>query len=263
MTAMTQFQTKGHKFEYKWLMPKVMKTDPLYQRELSQKRITKVVDDWDYDLVNTPKVSQRTDGKYYIFDGQHTVAAWSMHEGENVPILCKVYTGLTWEEEKTLFLKQNGLAVDPTTADKLRAEFNANNPDVRGMYNACSEAGVKVYFSNHGGHNRYQCVAVSALYGTYMSISKQDFTRIMQLIVDAWGGESLSLSAGFIKGLKKVYQMFSDRIKDKEMAKSLSKYTPEYYVREAREIGGSLETKFSTVFLRVYNKNRSAGRLVL
>lgn len=261
MASMTQFQTKGHKYEYKWLKLEAIKIDPLYQRELNHNRVAKIVSNWDYDLVNEPKVALRADGSYYVFDGQHTIAAWRIHEGENVPILCKVFIAMDWETEKTLFVQQNGISADPTTAQKLRAEFNANNPTVRGMYNACSNVGIKVRFANSGGGGRNTCTAVSALYGAYRTLSEKDFTRIMSIIVRAWGGEGLSLSAGFIKGMKKMFLQYSDKIKDSEMVKSLAKLAPEYYVREAKELGGNLETKYSTVFLRVYNKNRTTGRL--
>ena len=261
MTNMAQFQIKGSKFEFKWLMPKMLKTDSLYQHEINQNRVAKIISSWDYNIVNPPKISQRSNGEYYVIDGQHTVTAWKLHEGENAPILCKVYTGLTWADEKDMFVKQNGISADPTTAEKLRAEYNANNTDVRGMYNTCAEYGVKVLFIGHGRKTRYSCVAVSALFGCYMSMPKKDFARMLTIITKAWDGEPLSLSAGFLKGFKSLFKLYSDRIKDSEMTKSLSKYTPEYYVREAREIGGSLETKFSAVFLRVYNKNRTTGRL--
>jgi hypothetical protein len=261
MANMTQFVVKGHPYDYKWLTPDMIKVDVLFQRELDAKKVKRIVNEWNYDVFNEPKVSQRKDGSYYVFDGQHTVAAHKAHEGESAPLLCKVYRGLTWEEEKDLFLAQNGIHSDPTTAQKLRAQFNANNPTVRGMYDTCSKIGIKVIFANHGGGARYNCTAVSALYGAYMTLPEKDFVRAMSILARAWGGESLSLSAGFIKGMKKMFLQYSDKIKDSEMVKSLSKLAPEYYVREAKELGGNLETKYSTVFLRVYNKNRTTGRL--
>lgn len=45
-----------------------------YQRELNEGRVAKIVASFNELVANEPKVSFR-DGRYYIFDGQHTVAA--------------------------------------------------------------------------------------------------------------------------------------------------------------------------------------------
>ena len=43
-----------------------------YQRPLDEALVRKIVAHWNPDLMNLPKVSHR-DGKYYVFDGQHTI----------------------------------------------------------------------------------------------------------------------------------------------------------------------------------------------
>ena len=45
-----------------------------YQRELNPERVRKIVKEFDERVANEPKVSCRN-GKYYVFDGQHTIAA--------------------------------------------------------------------------------------------------------------------------------------------------------------------------------------------
>ena len=94
---------KGHAYEYRPVMPSSILVYPLYQRELNQNKVKKIVAEWNYDLVNEPKLSQREDGKLYVFNGQHTIAAWREHEGQDTPIMCKVFRGITWNEEKDLF----------------------------------------------------------------------------------------------------------------------------------------------------------------
>ena len=141
---------KGHPYDYKPINPAAINIDPLYQRELNQGKVNKIAANWNYDLVNEPKLSMRADGKLYVFNGQHTTAAHVLHEGADTPIMCKVYRGLTWEEEKELFIEQNGISSDPTTFQKLRALFNAGDKDVRDMVQAAAEAGVQVTFKTQG-----------------------------------------------------------------------------------------------------------------
>ena len=45
-----------------------------YQRNFNAKRAQKIAEEFDERIANEPKVSYR-DGRYFVFDGQHTIAA--------------------------------------------------------------------------------------------------------------------------------------------------------------------------------------------
>ena len=51
-----------------------------YQRELNPNRVRKIAAEFDEHIANDPKVSFR-DGHYYVFDGQHTIAARKLRNG--------------------------------------------------------------------------------------------------------------------------------------------------------------------------------------
>ncbi len=56
-----------------------------YQREIKNERVKRIVKDFDERIANEPKVSYR-DGKYFVFDGQHTIDARKvMNGGEDLP----------------------------------------------------------------------------------------------------------------------------------------------------------------------------------
>ena len=151
MTNLTQAVTAtehGHNYEYKWIPVKQLKVDQYYQRYVVQSRIDKIIANWNYDLVNPPKVSMRDDGSYFIFDGQHTVVAYKEHEGDDALIYCKVFRGLTRHEETELFLQQNGISKAVTATEKLRAMYNDNNKQVRSMVRDCELCGVTVLFTS-------------------------------------------------------------------------------------------------------------------
>ena len=74
-----------------------------------------------------PKVSFR-DGRFYIFDGQNTVEARrTSNGGMELPIRCKVFYGLTKEDEATLFAIRTGNATCLTAGERLRANLVAEN----------------------------------------------------------------------------------------------------------------------------------------
>lgn len=82
----------------------------IYQRGVERKRVELIARDFNEYIVNEPKVSFRN-GRYYVMDGQHTIEGCILlNGGEDRPILCKVYTGLTMEQEALLFAEQNGHA---------------------------------------------------------------------------------------------------------------------------------------------------------
>lgn len=251
---------RGHRNGTRFVTPDKLRVDRTYQRELNQKEVANIVANWNDDIFNLPKVSQRKDGSLYIFDGQHATAAHRKVYGEE-PIECIIFIGLSWEQEKDLFVAQNGISSDPTTMEKLRAEYNGGNETVHGMIESCAALGVRVKFEKANSRTPFSCNAVAALYGAYMTLPHDLFNRMISVILKAWGGESKSLQAGFIKGLQRLYKFTNGSIKDSELIKSLSQYTPDFYIREAKDVAGSLAVKFCTVFLRVYNKKRTSGKI--
>lgn len=96
-----------------------------YQRELILDEVLSISKNFNECIANEPKVSFR-DGRYFIFDGQHTVAARVHRNGGNpLPILCKVYFGLTEKEEARLFAAQTGFSTDLGAGAKIRAMAGA------------------------------------------------------------------------------------------------------------------------------------------
>ena len=69
-----------------------------YQRGLNPERVKHISHSFDERISNEPKVSLR-DGHYVVFDGQHVIAARvDKNSGEELPILCKVYSDLTEQD---------------------------------------------------------------------------------------------------------------------------------------------------------------------
>lgn len=75
----------------------------IYQRGVQRKRVELIAADFNEYVANEPKISFRN-GKYYVVDGQHTIEARILRNGGRaLPILCKVYTGMTMQQEALLF----------------------------------------------------------------------------------------------------------------------------------------------------------------
>ena len=96
-----------------------------YQRKLQMGKVKQMVAEFNGIIVNPPKVSYR-DGRYIVIDGQHTIVGLkTLNGGNDLPILCRVYVGLTKEEEALVFAQQTGASTPLSAGAKLRAKLEA------------------------------------------------------------------------------------------------------------------------------------------
>ena len=129
-----------------------------YQRKLNTERVAKIVAGFNERIANEPKVSFR-DGHYYVFDGQHTIVARKHMNGNNdLPILCKVYYGMTEAEEALLFAMQTGYSAALTPSAKLRANLRGEDKASGEFYAATEESGLHMGFERGGGTGRILCI---------------------------------------------------------------------------------------------------------
>ena len=98
------------KFAYQMVNSALLIPCAEYQRVLHVEKVAHIAENFSEYIANEPKVSFR-DGRYYVFDGQNTVEARrACNGGMELPIRCKVFYGLTKEDEATLFAIQIGNA---------------------------------------------------------------------------------------------------------------------------------------------------------
>jgi hypothetical protein len=117
------------KFAYQMVKSALLILCIEYQRMLRMEKVSQIAENFSEYIANEPKVSYR-DGRFYVFDGQNTVEARrTCNGGKDVTIRCKVFYGLTKEDEATLFAIQTGNATCLTAGERLRANLVAENPD--------------------------------------------------------------------------------------------------------------------------------------
>ena len=76
-------------YEYKRMPAAWLETDFSYQRKIDAARVDRIVNSFDPRLANEVKVSFR-DGKFYVFDGAHTLSALKRIHGEEAFMLSAV-----------------------------------------------------------------------------------------------------------------------------------------------------------------------------
>ena len=246
---------KGHDFEYRQLFPSQIKCDPLYQRELDNKRVAAIVREFNGDLFNEPKISLRG-GVYWVFNGQHSIAAWRMyHGGEDKLVTCKVYRGMTWIDECEAFMKQNGISKDPTTNQKLRAAYNSKDPDVVGMVDRSNLCGFVVDFSRSKTPTRI--VATNTLFRAYKTLGPEAFYDMLLAIKEAWYGDVDAVSTQVLTGMMGVYKPYYGHapFNHDDLVKALKRITPAEIIRRGKSYSNRTNTYAREIVL-AYNKGK-------
>ena len=251
--------TIGSNYDYIYIEPKDLCTDPTYQREIDYKRVNEIVKNFNPNVFNEPKVSKRTDGKYYIFNGDHSVAAHQILFGKDAPIKCKVYYGLTPEDEMNLFVLQNGISKPPTKLEKLRALNNHNDPEVMEMVECANIAGVKIDFTSWPAENKIS--AVETAYSIFKSIGRTNFINVLITIKKIWLGNAESFSRGMLNGFAYIYKHCEEQFSNKDIINALSGYPISKIEERARMLQGNMQKRFATAIVEVYNKGKRSKRI--
>lgn len=246
-------------YEYKQVNTRDIFVDSLYQRELNNTKVNKIVREWNPYLVNAIKVSYR-DGKLWVFDGQHTIAAIKAKRGgRDCMVDCKVFYGLTRLDEMELFIAQNGAASAVKTREKFRALYNNGDPDIIDMVRSCEMVGIRVDFTAGKANNKI--IAVASLFKTYKLLNYDEFTDMLMIIKEAWQGAAESFSAEILSGMTKFYIAYRGDFNRKRLVSRLAKQSPVAIIRDGKVTASGGTSRYARVILGIYNQNASSGRL--
>lgn len=224
-----------------------------YQRELKNERVRRIVKNFDERIANEPKVSFR-DGKYYVFDGQHTIDARKvLNGGKDLPILCKVYMGMTEEEEALLFAKQTGESARLTAGIRVRAEIFGKDGNAVAFLNAHDELGIELDYDQDRGYMRIGCIQTAL--EAYQKLGEERYKEALGIIVQAWGGEPDSFRMENLIGITRFVDLYHDSYNPHRLTTRLRGVDPLTISREGRAVGVNLTgyKKYLYQVWRIYN----------
>lgn len=226
-----------------------------YQRRLNTERVAKIAAGFNERIANEPKVSFR-DGHYYVFDGQHTISARKHLNGDNeLPILCKVYYGMTEAEEARLFAMQTGYSAALTPSAKLRANLHGEEKASSEFYKATEEAGFHIGFERGGGVGRIICI--NTAFAEFKRVGAEIYKEALTILLEAWGGDPESLRAEVLQGFIHFVELYHDEYDRNRLIYSLRSYEPNFiYVagKAEKELRGV--KRYINIFYRIYNGRR-------
>ena len=203
-----------------------------YQRTLNEDRVRRIAAEFDERIANEPKVSSRN-GRYYVFDGQHTIAARKLlNGGRDLPIRCKVFYGLTESDEALLFAQQTGASASLTAGAKFRALVYGGDEDAMAFLKATEAVGLYVDYKQTRGAKRLACI--STAFGLFQKVGDKVYREAMQAIVDAWKGDPDSLRAETVQGVVEFVDLYHGEYSRKRLVTRLRQMDPVVIFREGR-----------------------------
>lgn len=246
-------------YEYKRLMNNLLETDASYQRKIDISRVDRIVAGFDARLVNTVKVSNR-DGHFYVFDGAHTLAALKrIHGDKTFMVDCKVYQGLTYEEEAYLFALQTGESKDVAFGVRMRAMLISGSAEAKAFRAHTAAAGLSLA-ENAGSATRNVVAAIAKAYRLYTALGADDYEAMLRLIVDTWDGVAWSLTSYILGGIAVFLREYGGDYNRDRFIKRLRGVGYEELRDEARrQRRSSSDIAHALAIVKAYNRSGGKG----
>ena len=234
-----------------------------YQRALNPERVQKIVREFDERIANEPKVSCR-DGHYYVFDGQHTIAARKLRNGNrDLQVMCKVYYGMTAEDEALLFAQQTGASARLSPGIWIRALIYGGDPEALQFKAATEAVGLYLDYSQTKGMKRIPCIGTA--FSVFRKIGPKRYMEALRAILDAWNGCSDSFRHENVLGISAFVDLYHDEYDQKRLVARLRRYDPLFISREGRASGISASSckRYLHQVWRMYNGSSKKNTLPL
>ncbi len=234
-----------------------------YQRPVDQKEVDRLMREWDERLLDPVVVSFR-DGKFYVVDGQHRISAMrKMSGGNGVLVNCKVYSGLTYEQEAALCYKldkaKKRLSLSQSTNALVESGADPETNEIRQLVEGCGF----VWALGKSRGKTGEIVTTRALVNAYRLLGGASFTHMLHLLWDAWQGDPRSLTAAVLSGMALFVKTYETEMNDKTFVQRLSQADPDEINRRGRAdfSTNSAALRFARVILEKYNGQRGGRKL--
>lgn len=200
-----------------------------YQRELNQTKVRKIVKEFMPDIVDYPLISLRR-GEFWCVDGQHIIKA--LEEMGYTEVVCRVISGLTYEEECLRFVILNTSRTRLTANQIFHGRVEEKDINAIALVNAFAKYGYK-YNKNCSGRGENLIGTVSSFVYIQNNYGMSMVERVLNILRKAWFGEEDSVLASIVNGLKTFLHEY-ENCDDAILIKALDKITPRALDEEAR-----------------------------
>lgn len=215
--------------------------DDRVQRGLDRSRVKKMASDWKPHLGDHEAItlSRRADGRLYVVDGQHRVAAARQAFGSGYTLWAFVHTGLTIEDEARLFLELNQERKSVNSLTAYRVGLVGNEPDCLVVDRVLTKYGLAM--ASTPSVNR---VAAPPACRKVASLPDGEtlFERTISILARTWGSDERDRwLSDLIRGVGLVLYHNNETVPgvdDDRLCEVLGRYVPRHWIRVSQNIHG-------------------------
>lgn len=247
--------------EYRRLPISALTIDPAVQRSaIDRRRVKKMVDDFDPEGIGVITVSERSDGFLHIADGMHRVTAARI-VGTVDKVMCRIFTGLSLQEEAKLFRLLNATA-KPTAIDLFKVRVVEGDPVAIDVNRIVIEQGWHVDLSNSRGAFAATTAAERIYHLDPVALEKSIST-----VTRAWGHEREAVDNRIVEGIGLVFARYGSTVDPDDLAERLARFPggAGALIGKARGmqniIGGKVSKALAEVVVELYNTRRRTRAL--
>ena len=240
-----------------------LQIDPKYQRPLNEAWVRYIVNNFDETLVAPLQVSYR-DGKYFVFDGQHTLKALALKfDSPDYPVICKVYRGMSEEEEAEMFYKFNTAKKKISALSIIKAQSFYGDSEMRHFLQCTKETGFSINPAKPNA-SRYSIRAVQKAHSSFVALGADEYKRMLNCIMKTWNGASWSVSQHILSGMTLLFRVFKQDIKPEQFVRRLRDFNDDDIDREASHYYNlRVQYRYAWALGTLYNKKGGKGTLEL
>lgn len=233
-----------------------------YQRPIRKARIRWLQNNWDARLLKPLDVSFR-DGAFNLLNGQHRLTVLrEQNDGKDVIISCRVYTGLSYEDEAELCVlldqADKRMSMVQSVSAKLESGKDPKLNEIKKLIDY--EGFIWPVEKSHNG--QYEITANRALIAAYDLLGAGSFYQMLHLLKKTWEGDPESLNALMLSGMALFIKTYEPELVEPTFIQRLSSASPSEITRRAKAdfSTNSNALRCARVILEKYNKGSRGGK---
>ncbi|WP_330186028.1 hypothetical protein OHB26_39360 (plasmid) [Nocardia sp. NBC_01503] len=243
--------------------------DPTYQRDLDRPRAEHMAreDHWNVRLLGVIELSDRGEGmqpdRYAVINGQHRVEAARLRD-RDMPLVAKVHTGLSIEQEAQLFHEIDASTRRLTTWDRWKARRAGGDAVVAAIEAVVVAAGMQVDMAPNNGNIR--CTStLEKVYKLGGGGKGLLLENTLTFIAEVWGKRLDAVDAPLVLGVALILHSYDDVLDHERLGDLLVDYAPRQIKARAEALreteNGQAGKLAALVMISAYNSARGTKKL--
>lgn len=190
---------QGRQIRFALVPVKMLNIDRKYQRDMSERHVDRLVDEWEplrfYPIV----CNERTDGSIWVINGQHSKEAALRHLGPEAYVPAMIWMHLTVKEESNGWMGNSGTR-NTTMLQQHNASLIAEtDPLAKQIDDLLASKGLEV---KHGTYNGIK--GIGTLRRVVQTYGVDVLDNVLDLLIEAYGIKKDTWSAPLIEALAQI-----------------------------------------------------------